>query len=439
MPDVWWSVAAAGLWTLAIAVRVRNAFLFPLDGTADARLGHLDYIRWVHTHWAQPPTHQNWETWQPPLFYWASAALWKAVEPFSARPDDLLAPPQAVLLPLFTSALGLLAVWVGMRVTRRLVPGDRLAHTLALALLLFLPMHLMLAPWLRNDLVVVLLTSLVLARLAATPDLGAMSGGGALALGVLGGLALLAKYTGTAVVAVCGLTFGIVALVRPARAAWAAATFAVVAGIAFVMSAWFYAWHWLAYGSAFVTPNDWFGGFRLPPGSRTLADWLWFAPEVFVRPWVLDPDVIHSIPAGTYASTWFDAQYIFLVHWMPQDVAVWPGRWLLLLGVLPTFVLLAGAARALAAVVRDGLEPWLPLVVCAVWAVVAYVVLNVGAPFYSTVKGHYLMPAALPCMAFFALGVARAPGWLRAALAVDVGLLVVSASVVFCFGLIGGR
>ena len=77
-------------------------------------------------------------------------------------------------------------------------------------------------------------------------------------------------------------SLGVAALARPARAGRPVAAACVVGGVAFAMSAWFYAGHWLAYGSAFVTPNDWYGGFAHPPGVRTVADFVWFAPAVFV-------------------------------------------------------------------------------------------------------------------------------------------------------------
>jgi len=52
------------------------------------------------------------------------------------------------------------------------------------------------------------------------------------------------------------------------------------------------------------------------------------------------------------------------------------------------------------------------------------------------VKAHYLMPAILPLTVFFALEVAAAPRWLRAAIAANVAALVVVATLVFWFGLL---
>jgi hypothetical protein len=96
-----------------------------------------------------------------------------------------------------------------------------------------------------------------------------------------------------------------------------------------------------------------------------------------------------------------------------------------------------GAIRALALSVRARrLLPYGLLLLAAAASVAAYVSLNLGAPYYSTVKAHYLMPAIVPLTVFFALAIAAAPRWLRVVIAADVAALVVVASTVFWFGLI---
>jgi hypothetical protein len=432
-------ILIVALWVVAIALRINNAVRYPLDGTADARLGHLAYVGYVKEHWRQPPTTLNWETWQPPLYYWIAAGLWTAGTPVSLRPTDIFAWPQRAILPLFSSLLGLATAWIALRVTRRLVPDDPLAQVLALALVLFWPLHLMLAPWVRSDLLSVLFASLVVGRLVAARDLTRRTTRDAVALGVLLGLGLLTKYTGAANVVVVGATLGIAALANPPRLGAAARTFGIVLGIAAGISGWFYLDHWLAHGKPFATPHDWLGGFRHPPGARGWWDYIWFAPAVFAHPWVNHPAVIHSVPAGTYATAWFDGQYIFLNHYMARPLAEAFGRVLLGLGILPTVAIAAGGIIALGRALRaGGSSPYVPLVVSAAWAMIAYVFLNLEAPYYSTVKAHYLFPAAVAATVFFALGVAAAPRWLRIALAADMLALVALASVVFWFGLVTG-
>ena len=427
------------LWIVAVALRINNAVTYPLDGTADARLGHLAYVSYVKEHWQQPPATLNWETWQPPLYYWAAAALWQLSAPLSPHPTDLSAWPQRAVLPLCTSLLGIAVAWIAVAVVRRVVPGDPLAAVLALALILFVPLHVMLAPWIRSDLLSVLLASVIVARLVAVRDLTRLPVREALLLGVLVGLGLLAKYTGTANVVIVGATLAAAALVDRSRALPTLRSLALVLLVAALVAGWFYAWHWYEFGKPFVTPHDWLGGFKHPPASRGLVDYLWFTPAVFVHPWVQHPDVIHSIPAGTYATAWFDGQFIFLNHYMARPVAETCGRVLLVLGVLPTLAILAGAARALVLAARSrAVLPWVPLLVSAGWAVVAYGFLNTEAPYYSAVKAHYLFPSAVAVTAFFALAVAAAPRWARRLLTANVLVLVAVVSVVFWFGLVRG-
>jgi hypothetical protein len=429
--------AAIALWALAIVLRLHNAASYPLDGTADAKLGHLAYLTYVRTQWRQPPTTLNWETWQPPLYYWAMAGVWSLVAPLSDAPENLFAWPQRAVLPAVSSLLGLLTAWIAVRVVRRVVPGDPLAAVLALALVLFWPMHLMLAPWIRSDLLATLMAAAVLARLVAAGDLATMPLRSAAALGALAGLALLAKYTGVSSLAVIVASFGCAALGGRRRMLPALGRLGVVCAVAAALGGWFYADHWLAHGKAFVTAHDWLGGFSHPPGARSARDYLTFPLAVFAHPWVRDPDVIHSVWAGTYATAWFDGQYVFLNHYMSRATAEPLGRLLLALGLVPTAAIVIGGVRALARCVRDRrLLPYGPLLLGAAATIAAYVSLNLEGPYYSTVKAHYLLPAVVPLTVFFALSVAAAPRWLRAVIAANIVLLVAAASAVFWFDLI---
>ncbi len=433
----WGRGAGIALWVLAIVLRLHNAASHPLDGTADAKLGHLAYLTYVKTEWRQPPTAMNWETWQPPLYYWAMAGVWTLVAPLSETPDDVFAWPQRVVLPFVSSLLGLLVAWIAVRVVRRVVPGDPLAELLALALILFWPMHLMLAPWIRSDLLAALISAAVLARLVTAGELATMALRSAAVLGGLAGLGLLAKYTGVSMLAVIVTTFCCAAIGNRERAPFILGRLAVVCAVAAGLAGWFYLDHWLAHGKAFVTAHDWLGGFIHPPGARTARDYLSFSPAVFVHPWVRHPDVIHSVWAGTYATAWFDGQYIFLNHYMSRATAEPLGRVLLALGLLPSAAIVLGAFRALAdSVSARRLLPYGPLLLATAASVAAYVSLNLEVPYYSTVKAHYLMPAVVPFTVFFAIAVAAAPRWLRAVIAADLAVLVIVASVVFWFGLL---
>ena len=111
------AIIALALWALAIVLRLHNAAAYPLDGTADAKLGHLAYLTYVKTEWRQPPTTMNWETWQPPLYYWAMAGVWALVAPFSEKPDDIFAWPQRGVLPAVVLApvFGMIADLRGRR------------------------------------------------------------------------------------------------------------------------------------------------------------------------------------------------------------------------------------------------------------------------------------------------------------------------------------
>lgn len=429
-----WALLAAAVWTLAIALRVHNAVTFPLDGSSDERIGHLDYIQYVRTEWRQPPPRRNLETWQPPLYYWTMAAAWAASARWSPRPFDLWAPPQRAVLPLLSSAMGLAAAALAWRVVRRVVPDDPLAELLALAVVLFAPMHVIVAPWLRSDLLAVLLAAAVVALLAAQDDLTALPATARVGLGVLLGLGLLAKYTGTSAIATVALCLGAATVTRPGRARAVAVAAVPIFGLAAAIGGWFYVRHWLLEGKLFWTALDWLGTFGQPPGARGAADFLSFPAAVFLRPWVIDASLVRSVWAGTYATAWFDGQYSFLNHYLPHDMATAYGRALLVLGVPPTIAMAAGVFEAVACMWRSRrLEPYLPIVVYGAWSVLAYVHLNVLAPYFSSVQARYLLPAIVPIAVCLALGAARAPRALRAVLALDVAVFVALVTAVFWF------
>ncbi len=314
MPIRPYTLATCGLWILAIALRVHNALSFPLDGTYDAQVGHIPYIQYVATHWRQPAPDASWEAWQPPLYYWISAILWTLAAPFSERPFDLFAWPQRALLPLFSSFLGLGVAAIAVAVVRRLEPGDALVHITALALVLFWPMHVVLAPWLRGDLLAALFTSVAVALLVGRD--ACRTDREALVLGTLVGLALLSKYTGVSLLVTAIVSVAAPAIEGRTRPRVAIRSSCLVVAAALLTSGWYYVRHWMHSGHFFLTSLDLVGSYHQQPGTRGVVDYVRFAPAVMLRPWVADPHVIRSVWAGTFATAWFDGHYDFLSHYM---------------------------------------------------------------------------------------------------------------------------
>ncbi len=73
-----WIAATCALAALAVAMRVNNAFAFPVKWGFDA-VGNWDYIDALTRSWALPAPDSGWSTSHPPFFYYLSASFIKTL------------------------------------------------------------------------------------------------------------------------------------------------------------------------------------------------------------------------------------------------------------------------------------------------------------------------------------------------------------------------
>jgi hypothetical protein len=287
-----------------------------------------------------------------------------------------------------------------------------------------------------EELVVTLWMSLALVAAAPTLSNGDVSGpelGRAALVGLLGGLALLTKMTGVLVIAA-------VACAWAARAiherAWrpAIAQCAVMAAVALAVGGWFYIRNLLVYG--YVYPQDLAVHakmFEMPPGARDLLDYLRLPLATFTDPQLLNPDLLRSIWGSTYDTVWYDGHR----HFLARSVAVSRmGTVIALLALLPTAAFVAGVVRAVRRAWRapGGLDTLLLGLVGLTLA--GYVAFTWGNPWYTTVKGSYLLGLSVPFAVYASESVVRwtRPGGVRAvaiygALAVLLVLVVATFTI----------
>jgi 4-amino-4-deoxy-L-arabinose transferase-like glycosyltransferase len=367
---------AAALWT-----RLHNARSYPADWGFDARF-NWEYIAALAQRWQLPPPDAGWSTGDPPLYFALAALLVRA------------APNQLVWVPLLNAALGLAVAGLAAALVWRLAPGDRLRAGLAGGLVLFLPAHVHMSAMVNEELLCATFTSLALWGLARPPDPD--PGRGLLRAGLCGlaaGLALLSKLTGALSVACVAIALGVEALRRrdPARGAREVGVALAVAALA---GGWFYARNRWLYG--YFQP---FGlsahqlMFSMPPGSRSLLDYVYLPLSTFRDPQLLDPGLLRSVWGSTYASLWFDAHRFFL----PTDSEAVRrlGTAMLLLGLLPTAAFAAGLARGARRALRgDPLDvPLVSLVLLSLAGFAAYTWRN---PWFAVVKGTSLLGLCVP-------------------------------------------
>jgi len=424
-------VAVVGL--AGVAMRVNNALRYRTANGFDA-VENVEYVRLLMHSWALPAPDAGWAMSHPPLFYYASAALWHALAAVGLG-DAIL-----VAIPLLSSAAGLATVAVAVALVWRWAPGDRLRSVIAGGLLLFLPVHVYMAAMVSEELLAALWMSLAL--LVAAPLCGTAGPdapddarlGRAAGVGGLVGLALLTKMTGVlAGVAVAGTWL----LAARRTRAWgpALARCAVMGAVAGVVGGWFYVRNLVVHG--YLYPQDLAVHemmFAMPPGSRGLLDYLRFPLATFTDPQLLNADLLHSVWGGTWATVWFDGHR----HFLPRSVgASRAGTIITVLALLPTAGFAAGAWRGLRRALRapGGLDTLLLVLTGLVLA--GYVAFTWRNPWYATVKGSYLLGLSVPFAFYASETLARwvRPGGARA-LAVWglLGALVLVVAVTFTIG-----
>jgi hypothetical protein len=172
--------------------------------------------------------------------------------------------------------------------------------------------------------------------------------------------------------------------------------------------------------------------FEMPPGARSLFDYVYLPLSTFTNPQLLDADLLRSVWGSTYATLYFDGHRHFLAH----SVAVQRmGGVLLVLGLLPCAAfgvgVLRGVRRALAR--PGGADTAMTLLVAV--TIAGYVAFTYGNPWFATLKSSYLLGLSIP-FAYYASEVladwgARSRGYLVWGI---LALLLVLVTVTFTFG-----
>jgi hypothetical protein len=394
--------SASGVrWALLLAwafIGVHNLPRLPAYIGFDAS-GHLAYIRHVATGRGIPLATDGWQMFQSPLYYLVSA-------PFYLLFTQLFELNTARWLLRFVSlAAGAAQVEVAYVALRRTFPDREDLQAIGTAFAGLLPMNLYISQSLGNEAMAGCLSGAAL--LAGLGILQSASGPTRRALMLLGlwlGLALLAKVTA---ILLLPPLIGAVAYAgwRHTRQ-WrrVARDTTTVLATALAVAGWYYARNWIRLGRPFVggwDPSrgiDWWQ----EPGYRT--------PEEFLR---FGEALVHPLAAATVG--FWDALYsTFWADGLVSGVGSFSARppWnygflqaSVLLALVPTLLLLVGAATALA-----GDEPRrrvpLRFALAAVGVQLATLVdVYLHVPAYAIGKAHYTLGLVVCYALLLAAGV----------------------------------
>ncbi len=415
---------------LAAGVRLWNALAGPLLWGYDAS-GHLAYVFFLDRYGAVPWAHQGWGYFHPPLHYaigWALAQLGSA--------EVLLRG-----LALLGSAASLTIAGLAAAVTRVTSPGRPVLSLLAFVAVAFLPVHLYASPMSGNELTCALFGAAALAALIANEGRSRPALRVDAATGLLVGLALLSKFSGAVFFAA---VLAVIAL-RPLRAgaswgdweAWrhAALRAAAFSAAALALAGPYYARNVAEYGTPFRMNRDYPLTARVEekqqPGSRSWRDFVTVSPQLLVDPRPGAPHLVHSVWGTAYVNAWIDARSLWNRLSERELARVRRARVaMLLLGLLPTALALAGALLAFRDVRRGRrVGVYVPLLVWAALTLLAFAIFAVRVPRISALKASYLFGLSLPYAAFVARATeALGRGGVRVALCVSAVVLSAAAA-----------
>lgn len=419
---------------LALAITAHYAWnawtVTPLTGY-DAP-GHAAYVFGILEDGRLPHPYQGWSTFHPPIYYVLGAGVWRLLEP---------AGPQAVVAGIRgIGVLSLLAVGAVAFALARRRSSDGVA-ALAAALLLLVPCVQMTGAMIRNEALAAAFAALAIApilMLQRNPRNLAAAG----AAGLLVGLAIATKVNGIFLLAGCAVPY-----LRPGLDRSALRAALLVFGLATLVAAPVTVRNLVLTGDPLPLNRD-KPVAALAEASqvireRRVLDYAWIDPRCLWRPSIHhvagDPPpppprrntAMTNVWGLAYASTWYDA----FGHRIPTAFhrdGVWAGRLLVLLGLLPSGLLLLGFARATVEALRwhAGSDD-APLVAMSWAGLAAFVSFTYVSPTIGAPKAIYLLPLAVPAALFFVRGLPAAGSPLRAAALTGCAAAALLSALVF--------
>jgi hypothetical protein len=381
-------IAGFALAAAGIAIRINNLFHYPTLGF-DVR-SNWQYIEKLMSSWTLPAPDEGWSMAHPPLFYYLSAALGRAL----GHPEVWTT---VVATRLVSSAAGLAAVAFAVLLVRRVDPGNPRRALIAGALLLFLPVHIYMSAMLNEEILASSFTSFAvvgvgLALLStATPRTELIRAAG---IGLAGGLALLTKLSGLLVVLTAVGAYAAHGW-RRGQVLSTITRIVIVVGLAALVGGWYYARNRIQYGYFYPQHLARHAIMHtMPPGERSIGDYLRVPLATWADPQLLSPDLLRSVWGSTYATVWFDGHRFFLPK---SGVSVqWTGTGLLLLALLPTTAFAIGLGRGVRRALRSVGGPDTPLILLTALTLGGYVLFTWRNPWYATIKGSYLLGLSVP-------------------------------------------
>ena len=351
--------------------------------------GHRKYLKYVADHWRVPVATDGWEMFQPPLYYFVSAAIYGL---FGGSASGTISVKAVQIVSTISGLWILVVTWLMLSA---LFPSASRQRTLGFSVAAMLPMGFYMNTMINNEIFAAAMigTAMLIAVWRSfRPVLSWRDGA---AIGLICGLAMLSKYT--ALLVFLSVTIHLT-LRSLARHAVSKATVMTVV-VALAMCGWYYARNASRFDDPFVGNWDDASGFHYEqePGYRTLGFYTRFGTVFFDHP---ERTLWTSFWDGMYASMWTDAHGTFLdtSHSTTQIVA----SVVLVLALLPSAAILFGFGQAVIWLInREWDHPFLIVALTSVLTFVSVLSFTMEVPFFSTIKATFLL-SLIPAIGVFA-------------------------------------
>ncbi|NNN07554.1 MAG: DUF2142 domain-containing protein [Elusimicrobia bacterium] len=380
---------------------------------------HLRYLETIAIQHRLPAATEGLQTFQAPLYYLLSAPLWTA---FASRYGYHVARFWIRLLPLFCGALQIEASY---RCARTVFPSRRDLQRLTILVAALMPMNIYISQVAGNEPLAGCLCAAVIAG-ALSFHPGRRERRHLAALGVVVGLALLAKASAFVLVAPVLLLIGLRLAGAKGGGARAAKGLALTVVVAAAVCGWYYLGNILRFGSPianmFAARLSWWQ----EPGYRTAAQLTRFGAAL-VQPVYSG---VNGFWDSLYSTLWMDG---YLSGIAGPGSPPWNYAFMTASGILaliPTLGIAVGLLRVCVGARTEERESLLFAAGCVVFYAAAILIVYLRLPVYSAGKASYML-GATPCLALLAASGIDALSSVRALRAALYGVLACWAVAVY--------
>ncbi len=378
---------------LTATLQFRNTARYPYRKAPFDSRGHAEYIRHVSSEWKTPLPTDGWEMFQPPAYYFSSAALCRIFGTGVGKESDFKT------AQFLTTAMGILNILAAWAVLAIIFPWRYTARFLGTAVAAILPMGFYMNSLVTNEVFAgsVIALGLALAIKCLSSPSKLLNTAAPFICGLACAAALLSKYTGLFLTITIFAYFAAQLLRRPAsRRSWL--RISCFGGVVLLLAGWLYLRNYRLYEDPFIGNWDEASGYHYEeePGYRTLGFYTRFG-TVFSH--IPEHSRWSSFADGEYGSMWGDSHHAF--YRKPREHTRNVTTVIYALALLPSVAILIGFIKSIRIIVSRGLGHRLTIpVLLSILTVTGVLSFTLENPSRYVIKAFFFL-SLIPCIGLF--------------------------------------